>query len=1040
MSSLYTKPLRVYLCLLALAIWGIVSGLGLSTSLFPMSSQATVSVGVSYGSYSSGQFYDSVGRDLEALLQGVKALEVPVENLRADYRERNVNYRVRFEWGADPTEAAKAVEAKVNSFLNRFEKDIRDSASVNAWRQNQGFFAVSFYSPLRPLDELHRVMEPFVRPLAAKVPDAEGISLYNPNSKEISVELQPERLAQYGLGTRQIDGAIADAIFALSGGTLRLGERDYQIKLPKRAETVDMLANIRVSPMGGRVVLLKDVAGLRVVPSEGSNQRFRTSGVDSLILFAGPKEGGNIKRMSDDIMANLEESRPQWPADVQFRVIVNPADFIDRSIRGVLHEVGIAAFLAVLVLFFFIGSFRNVVTAAIEIPLSLLLAFILMKIAGMNLNLISLGGLALSAGMNVDASVVVLENIFRHFDGQPKNLSFEAKTRLVVEAVNEVKLPILASTIASLVVFIPLIFTRGLTNSLLGDLAKAVIFSHGLSAVVALVLVPTIRLHLLRTGEIKHHASPFEGILARIESGYARSLRYFLGHGRAQALALALVVFALPALIYFVVPRLKKEVIGTPESEWLVVGVDSPLLTTPKQYEAELETMEQALTEKFPKDILYTFSQTGHWGGNVMLRLRDRKRVEFFQSQAEDLFKNSPTKSYYVNRWNPSELRIPEPPQFRLEVSGGSPKRRMEVAEDLTERLSDTGGYDNVSVVPSANRQKGIVVSPLPNLSTQPEVISRGDLSHLLRTATDGLLVDKIYEDNVDLPIFLRMPRERSTSLENLSSLPVGFAGRLIPLSALAHFSIEEREPPIYRENQQALTVIEGMLKKNNLSESAARHRKASAVVEEYRRRMAARPAAEKKDDPLLIEAVPDRELQDALLQLRHAVLLSVALIFLVMVLQLGDIVHSLLVLVAIPLGIIGVILALWVFGSSLSLNSGLGTILLNGIAVANSIILVDFIRRQFEAGLAPLEATVSASAARLRPILMTSLTTVLGMMPIALGLGEGGKTLQPLGIAVSGGLWVSALLTLYLVPCLQYYYLRTKAARLNRLPGGSSP
>ncbi|RZA07017.1 MAG: efflux RND transporter permease subunit, partial [Proteobacteria bacterium] len=485
MSSLYVKPLRVYLILGALAIWGVFSGLGLSTSLFPMSSQATVSVSVSYGSYSSKQFYDSVGRDLEGLLQSVKALEVPVENLRADYRDRSANYRVRFEWGADPAEAAKSVETRVNSFLNRFEKDIRDSAHVSAWRQNQGFFAVSFYSPLRPLDELHRVMEPFVRPLNARVADAEGVSLYNPNAKEITVLLQPERMAQYGVGSRQIEGAIADSIFALNGGTLRIGEREYQVRLPKRAETTDILANIRVSPVGTRVVLLKDVATLRVIPSEDNNQRFRTSGVDSLILFANPKEGGNIKRMSDEIMANLEASRAQWPADVQFRVIVNPAEFIDRSIKGVLHEVAIAAFLAVLVLFFFIGSFRNVITAAIEIPLSLLLAFILMKLAGMNLNLISLGGLALSAGMNVDASVVVLENIFRHFDGKPKNLSFEEKTRLVGEAVSEVRLPILASTIASLVVFLPLIFTRGLTNSLLGDLAKAVIFSHGLSAIVA---------------------------------------------------------------------------------------------------------------------------------------------------------------------------------------------------------------------------------------------------------------------------------------------------------------------------------------------------------------------------------------------------------------------------------------------------------------------------------------------------------------------------------------------------------------------------
>jgi HAE1 family hydrophobic/amphiphilic exporter-1 len=316
------------------------------------------------------------------------------------------------------------------------------------------------------------------------------------------------------------------------------------------------------------------------------------------------------------------------------------------------------------------------------------------------------------------------------------------------------------------------------------------------------------------------------------------------------------------------------------------------------------------------------------------------------------------------------------------------------------------------------------------NLTAQPEVLSRYDLSHFLRVATDGVYVDRIFDRSAMLSIYLRMPKERSQSVEAISSLPVGFEGRLIPVGALARVSIQEKEPPIYRENQRALSLLEGKLKKVNAHFSDERREKARAAVAAYREKMAASNDVPKADNPLVIEGQGDQELQDALEQLKWAVLISIALIFLTMVLQLGDIVHSLLVLVAIPLGIIGVIISLAVFRSTLSLNSGLGTILLNGIAVANSIILVDFIRKQCALGRGALEATVSASAARLRPILMTSLCTVLGMFPVALGLGEGGKTLQPLGIAVCGGLWVSMSLTLYLVPCLQYQYLRWKTAR----------
>ncbi len=1029
MHSLYSRPLRVYLLLGALAIWGIVSGLNLSISLFPMSNQPTVGVEVSYGSYSSQQFFDSIGRSLEPLLQKNKADGVPVDKLTAHYGQKSVSYKVTFGWGANPDEAMKTVQTAAIAKLAGYEEGIRNSLQVYTWSNGGGNFFVTFYSPLRSLDEVYQTIEPLVTPLASKIPDAGSFGLWNPNGKEITVRINPEKLAQNHLTTRQVENAITDSIFAFNGGSVHIAEKDYQISLPKKAVSAEQLNTIRVSPVGQEPVLLKDVAAIELEITQEGNERFKTSGVESLILFSRPKEGGNVKRMSDDITAALEATAPQWPADIKYNVLVNPSETINRSISGVLREVGGAAFLAVLVLFFFIGSFRNVITAAIEIPLSLLMAFILMRLAGMNLNLISLGGLALSAGMNVDASVVVLENIFRHFEGKPKGLSMDEKTRIVVEAVNEVRLPIIASTLASLVVFLPLVFTRGLTNSLLGDLAKAVLFSHGLSAVVALVLVPTIRLHLLSKGEIHLGKSRFEPIIQAIEHFYSRTLRAFLRSVSWQAAVMGAVLAILPISIFLVVPHLKKEVIGKPESDWLIIAVSAPLFSNAKQIDSELEALEADIVKNFKEEVLYTFTVIdGITGGSIMVRLRDRGKVEALIAKAEELYKNTPTKFYTVESWSPSELRIPESVDFRVEVTGGSAVRRQQVAHDLNEVLSDVAYYDNVEANPSTAAEKGLVVLPLLNLTAQPEVLSRYDLSHFLRVATDGVYVDKIFDHNTSLPIYLRMPKYRAQSVEAISSLPVGFDGRLIPVGALARITIQDKEPAIYRENQQALDLLEGKLKKVNANLAEERLGKARAVMAEYRSKLAAGDPAKRAENPLLIEGQGDKVLQDALAQLKWAVLISIALIFLTMVLQLGDVVHSLLVLVAIPLGIIGVIASLAIFHSTLSLNSGLGTILLNGIAVANSIILVDFIRKQYARGLNALDAVVTASTARLRPILMTSLCTVLGMFPIALGLGEGGKTLQPLGIAVCGGLWISMSLTLYLVPALQYQYLRRKA------------
>lgn len=1022
MSHMYTRPLRVYIILGALALWGVFSGLQLPISLFPNSSQVQISVSVTSGSLSSQQFYEAYGRKLETNLQSIKVDAISIKTLTAEYNNPYNRYNLTFEWGADPEKAISEVRNLVNAEFASAPEEIRRSIWVGSWSENRGFFAVSFYSPMRSLDDLYQTLEPVVSPIRAQIEDAGDFGLWNPNRKEITINLIPEKLAQFEVTTVQIQSAISAAVVGLSGGVLRLGEKDYSIDLPKNAADFDSLSRIRISARGKPAVFLKDIAQITSGVSKDSRQKFKTSGVESLILFASPKEGGNIKRMSDQILTQLKMLEAQWPNDVQFKILVNPSEFINKSVQSVVHEVFLAAFLAVIVLFIFIGSIKNVVTAAIEIPLSLLMAFILMRLTGMNLNLISLGGLALSAGMNVDASVVVLENIVRHLENtRNKALSYQDKVKLVIHAVNEVKPPIIASTIASLVVFFPLIFTAGLTHSLLGDLAKAVIFSHGLSAVVALALVPTIRLHLLSHNQTLEAHSPFEPFLKKLEGFYKKTLEIFLTQKKTQWLTIAGVTALLPVLILLILPRLNKEVIGKPDSDWMIIGVNSGAFSTVKQIESELESLETSINENFGEEVLYTFTQiNGAHNGNIMVRVKTKSKIFKMIEKAEEIFKNTPTKSYWVDYWNPSELTIPDPPQFRVEIIGGDATKRLQAAQDIQSSLLEKGVFDKVRVHPTADTEKEIRVQPYLNLGSESEVLSKYEISHYLRVVTDGVYAERIFQKQQDLSIYLRLQSEELTSVDQIKALPIGFEGRLIPLGALAKVSIENRQPRIYNEDQKSMIFVQGRLNKSQMDQKDERKLQATQVVNDFKKKQNSGDTSL----PSLIEVQPDKELQDALHQLKWAIAISILLVFLTMVIQLGDIVHSLLVLVAVPLGFIGVLISLFVFQSTLSLNSGLGTILLNGIAVANSIILVDFIRKLYQQGLDAKSATIEASIARLRPILMTSLTTVLGMLPIALGFGEGGKILQPLGIAVCGGLWISMSLTLYIVPALQYMYL----------------
>lgn len=1035
MGSVYTSPLRVYLVLALLALWGALSGFSLPISLFPNSSKPKINVSVPYGDLTAHEFSRTYGWIIENQVKGLLVDGKGVENLTTHYRGKDVDFTVEFEWGVPGQKALRDVQTLMAALSASWPEESRRSYGVNVWNENGGFLALSFYSPLRSLDDLYDELSPLLDPIGSKVPDASSVGLYNPNQKHVEILVNPERLAALHLLPSDLERAIQGSNNSLSGGRLQMGENRIAIEFPRDLSGLDELRNLPILTRGGVRLQLKDVATVQLVQQTKSQQAFKTSGVPSLILFANPKPGGNIKKMADDILAEITRLKPQMAADIEYKILVNPSEFINSSIKSVLHEVGLAALLAVLILFLFIGSLKNVVTAAIEIPMSIVLAFVLMKAFDMNLNLISLGGLALSAGMNVDASVVVMENIFRHFEKAKGHLSAEDRLKVLLGAVREVWMPILASTIASLVVFLPLILTSGLTNSILGDLAKAVVFSHSMSAIVALVLVPTVRLQMMRNETSFHLKSPIEGLFRRLESGYARALAAFIASPKAKGIAFASVAIALGGLVVFVLPRLPKEIIGRPETDWVILGMSTPTFTEARQLDSFSEKLEYDLNEKYGDRISYTFTQLfGSRSGMVMMRLKNRKDMDFLWKDIEQNYSNSPTVSYWVEPWNPSELPIPNPPHLRWEVRGATPEERMKVAEELRILISEAQTFPRVRTQPDSWKEQQVVMKPYFDVLARMRAsngLQLTDLAQYVRVATEGKWVGDLSVGLKSYSMDMAVIPGRVRAVEDLKGLPIGLGAKVVPLGALADVRVQSEHPGVFRYNMAEMTILTARENEANKRQVSAKQDEARKLLEDWKSKNASSKAS-------VLWTTPDLEIQQALEQLKWALALSVLLIFMTMVLQFGDVVHALLVLVAIPLGMIGVLSSLFVFQSTLSLNSVLGMILLNGIAVANSIILVDFMKKLVDQGLSPDEAAIEASRARLRPILMTSLTTVLGMVPIALGFGEGGRILQPLGIAVAGGLWISMILTIFAVPALQAAYLnrrRPRAATVAPIP-----
>ncbi len=1035
MKKLYSSPLRVYLLLGSLALAGIIAGFMLPISLFPNSSKPEIGINLPYGSLTAEEFLNTYGKGLEDQIRSISTDGIDVERIEATYGHRAAKYEIHFKWGVAPNAALKEVQTVVNAFVGRLSDESRDGMRLWLDNENSGFFAVSFYSNQRDLDDLYEFLEPLLGPRIARVQDAQDPVLWNPSSKEVRVVFDPNTLAALQLFPKDIDAAIAGALGGRTGGSITEGTGQLNVEMPRRLKSVSDLGLVPLPTPSGRMVHLGDVARIELGPKTRDSRSFKTNGAPSLILFATPKPGGNVKRMSEELMAVVNELMPTLPKDVQYRVLVDPSEFIRSAVSNVFHEVAIAAMLAVIVLFLFIGSFRNVVTAAIEIPLSMILAFILMKITGMNLNLISLGGLALSAGMNVDASVVVMENIFRHFEMSPGPHDAKSRLRLVVKAVKEVQFSVIASTIASLVVFLPLTFTSDLSYAILGDLALAVVFSHGFSAFVALLLVPTVRLHLMKSGKDAGHAhSPIERQLTWLESWYARSLGRFINTPVLKAGVYTGVALLLALLVAIVIPRLPKEILGTPDTDWMILSINTEGNNLVRQMEIQAEEIERQLLQEFGEKIRYTFAQVRNPNSaQLMARIKNKKEMREVWKAMEKRFANTPLFKFWVGPWNPSELPIPDPPDMLIAVRGGTLRDRAATTKEVLDLMQEKHVYPRLQAEPSADMTFSVNLSPhIEQWAALGEAKNRffpSDLADLVRVATQGRLTGYLPIKDRQTDIILQFPLNDVTSVEDIAALPVGASGKIVPLKALATVTKAEASPFIRRVDHRDLFLVKGRLPGGEDKKDAAPIlAKAKAVLAEWETKRPPPPAGVMAPTVTFEDGAKD--LNDAIYQLSVAVGLSVVLIFLTMMFQFGSLVEPLLVLVSIPAGFIGVLVSLFVFQSTLSLNSILGVILLNGISVANSILLVDFMKRLVDSGVPPRAAAVEAARKRLRPILITSLTTGLGMLPVALGLGEGGRILQPLGIAVSGGLWVSMFLTLFLVPALQVTYLEWRERR----------
>lgn len=1025
LKSLFNNKLKVYLVLALLGLVGVLSGLNLSVSLFPNISRPTVGLWINYINVEKRDFLENYGYDLENELETLKNGKIKIENVSAEFYDDGLFMRILFDWGTDAEDAYREIRSITNQWQNKLPKETADTLQVWQWNENTGYLSISFFSKTKTIDELYQHLDPILTPGLNAAKGFEEALLFNPKKKEVRIELDPLKMAELGIYPKEIQNMIFTKMRSFIGGSVRSGDNKLQLNLVGTNKSIDGLKNIRLYK-GNKSFLLSEIAKIYFAPNSTRKRIFKTDGKESLIVWAKPKSGANVKEATESIIKLIKEKQPQFDKDVEYKILVDPSEFIRSAISNVFKSVAIASCLAVLVLFLFMGSLRNVSSAFIEIPFSIILAFILMEVFDMNLNLISLGGMALAAGMNVDASIVVLENILRHFalrkEQTNKDFSYAFKCEVILEALKEVWRPIVVSTITTLIVFTPLVFTKDLTNAVLGDLAKAVIFSHGFACLIALIIVPLVRTQVINRDSL-HAKSVLDKPMSRFEKFYQKSLYHFITNKKSRIALFIAIPSVLIMCMTIVLPEIPKELIGKPHTDWVILQLQNQTSKSVKDMEVLIQKAELKVNEIFGEEISYNFMQIRRENrGKLMLRLKDKSQVEDFQDRLKKAFPNTPETRFSIFPWNPAELPLPDYPDVEVHIKGKNLHAISDAGEQILVGIKENKLIKGMWSEPNLRKAEKFLVNPFEavwrEIRRNNAAITERDLLDVTMLADKGKRINELYENGEKTDIVMKFPKKYKLNDTSLAAFPLKVGNKIIPLSSLVSLKKVESDPSNNRENSENIIKLKAQLSKEKKDQKESIKAAISSFISKEK----------EKFKGVNIEVVDEnKDLTKSLAQLYQSILISLVLIAFVLMLQFGNVLNVLTVLLAIPLGLIGVIVSLYIFDSTLSLNSALGVILLNGIAVNNSILLVDFSNREFFNGSDALNSVLNASRQRLRPILITSLTSILGMLPIAFGMGEGGEILQPLGIAVSCGLWVSTFLTIIIIPLVQYSVLKKK-------------
>ncbi|MGH7445094.1 MAG: efflux RND transporter permease subunit, partial [Longimicrobiales bacterium] len=960
---------------------------------------------------------ETVAKPLEAALATTEDLIM----IETEVQEGRVGVNLHFAYGTDIDFALQDAAKNLERARGRLPEEA-DPATIYKFDPSQSpIYEVAFSSSTRDLISLRDWAEYRLRPQLLTIEGVASVDIAGGLVREIQVILDQERLRSYGLTVSQITEALRAANQDVAAGRVASATREVVGKTAGKFRSVADVRNVLLPVAGGGRVPLTEVADVRDTHIE---QRLwaRLDGTPAVKLSIRKQPNANTVSVAEQVGERLTELQRDnfMPEDIHYQVIQNQATFIRNSVNSVRDAALTGALLAMIVVFIFLASLRKTFIIGTSIPLAILATFMMMGLGNLTLNIISLGGLALGVGLLIDNSIVMLENIFRR-----REEGIEDAEEAAHVGANEVRSAVIASTATNLAAVVPFLLMSGLAAMIFRELILTISFAILASLAVALSLVPMLAAQLakVRFQSGAHRLPP----LVAFERGMSRARAWYRRAGqRVIAWRWPVLGSAVVALVgsLFLTRGLGNEFLPQVDDGNVGVYVGlSPGASAEETNRVSLE-VEDMVREMPGVESIFAVAGGYLFGGSTSERagrgsldivlVPARERAMSAQEWVQLLQQRIDARGF------PGARVFVRPPRIRglrtnssgspiaLVVQGDNLDELQRIAEEILVRTRGVPGLENLQT--SADEASPQLTIELDRERASYLGLNVAAVGQTLRTALDGTVPTRFTSGNQEYDLRVMFPRERFTSPEDVGSIalfPGNGGGAPIYVRDVASVRTSLGPTSITRENQNRVFRLTGDV----INEVAS----VGTVNDSIRIRLA---GLEMPEGYSLSYAGEEEAIRENNRQLTIVVILAIFLVFVVMAVQYESFVNPLVILTAIPLSLIGVALALFITQTPMSAPVLLGVILLAGIVVNNAILLVEYTESaRAEKGLSRELAVIDAGAVRLRPILMTTATAVMGMMPLALGIGEGSELMQPLAISVVGGLTVATLLTLFVVP-----------------------